>query len=236
MDAFALHNDHPLNPPYEIAASETESQEESPGVLQKALKFVFDRIHVSAELQNRVLAAIDEKVRTRLREDLDVPVVARVAVDTTVNTRVSIPLQLQLSADELGISGLEIDVDQKVTVEDTLEIDTNALVDSLVDLNPTLKDLVKRTLPLSSKALIKVNQPVRVHGTIRPHVKPFTVVVKKDVVVDLAVPIKQTVDVKGQAIVKVDQDVTVPIAAKIPVDVSTPLNIKVRGVSIKSKN
>ncbi len=88
MDAFALHADHPPYPPYEVAAQDSASYEEKPSVLQKALKFVFDRIHVSAELQNRVMVMIDEKVRTRLREDLNVPVVAHVDVDTTVNTRV----------------------------------------------------------------------------------------------------------------------------------------------------
>ncbi len=194
---------------------------------------LFNHMEITASLEHPVQARISQEIKVPIKEKLAVPVEAIVSLDTTVNTVVDVPLDLKLDQDDLEMSQLAIEVDQDILVDDEIEIDMGQLLDSLVDLDKTWVERLKKALPIHKKAKLKIQQPLRIKGTLSPKISTLNLHLKKTLVLDLTVPIKQTFPIKTTASVDLDSDIITTIDSPVAVALERPLSIKLLDITLK---
>jgi hypothetical protein len=220
----------------EIIAQYVEAIQQSIDDGSEYVRDQINRILQKFELSTRIEYPADVEIRHQLKvpikEHLTLPVSASVRLDTVVHSKVEVPLELDLKETDLMIDTMSIAVDQKVMIQDEIELDVKELLDSLVDLDKVWVERLQKSLPLKKNAKLKVNQPVRIIGTLNPKIQHFNLKVKTDLHLDLAVPINQEVKVQGMASVNINNEISAPIQTVIPVSLEQPIKVKILGLHL----
>lgn len=217
----------------ETIAQSNTTDDDTGGFWQTTLHWLLDGYQVIARLEDKLTISINQLIKVPVHETLSVPITADIAVDTVVKTTVDLPLEIHMNAEDLGITAMEIKIDDQVYIDDTIEVDVSALMDSMIDIDSKWRDELKSVLPLQKTAKIQVKQPLRIQGTIKPSFGPIELKLKKNLTLDLAVPIKQRMTAKGEAAVKLEQDIEVPMLRALPITLSTPVKVDIKNVTLK---
>lgn len=190
---------------------------------------MLDKLQTTINVEDRLTIYLDEDIDVPLKMDLNVPLDTDIFMDEVLNLKFDLPIDVNLSPQELSLQNLVIPFNQPLKIEDVLAVDFEIPLDTRINLNvnwlPKIALPVKAVIPV--KVDIPINQSLMVKDTIVLNPLDYNIRFKTIIPVEASVPIKQNVHIKGTLDVPVNQDVVIPLKKIIKAPVLETFNATV---------
>jgi hypothetical protein len=200
--------------------------------LKKAAQKAQDKIEnleLVAKLTERFSVAINQTIQVPIKAELTIPIKAEILLDTIIETRIEVPLDLTLDQNSMQLDALEVELDEMIHIKDSIMVNLNIPLDSKIKAYNLLQVPVEGTLPLQLE--VPLDQAIAVKGRLRPAIKNFSIPLKKTVSLAVQVPIKQTIFIEATVKVQLDETLTVPLQQDLDIEPGANFRVTVKSLS-----
>jgi hypothetical protein len=129
-------------------------------------------------------------------QNVELPVDATVVLDGALDVNVEVPVEVTLTARELGLERITVPIDIAVPIDEEIAIDTTLAIDTTVTSVLGVSVPVKANLPIRTK--VPIRHKVRVKETIEVFVGDLRLPLRAVVPLRAKVPITEPIRVSGK--------------------------------------
>ena len=178
---------------------------------------VNEQLKATVLVEDALKVKLNEDVTVPLNLNLNIPLDTEVKVSQLIDVAMEVPINLVLTENELHLDTLRVSLDQKVFIDDEIEMDIIIPLDTTITAYGGVPVPVKADIPVH--LIVPIKQKVRIKDTVLVKVESFEAPLNIVIPIKAKLPFNETLRVKG--------DIQIPINEEISFNVNTVIDAPV---------